>query len=120
MPDSFRIYEALLWEPGGEYFLLERHLARLSRSATHFGFKLDLALLRARLTALAAGLEQPRKVRAELSADGALLLEHLDVKPSSAVHAALARAPIDSRDEFLRHKTSRRGVYEAALAARPG
>ena len=61
----------------------------------------------------------PRKVRLELSADGGLFLEDVAVKPSAPIRAALAAEPVDSADEFLRHKTSRRGVYERALAARP-
>lgn len=118
---GFEIYEAMLWEPGQGYFLLERHLRRLAASASHFGFPLDLAGVRERLTSFARELPgAPRKVRLELSANGDLFLEHVDVKPSSLVRVSLARDPVDSRDEFLRHKTSRRGVYEAALRARPG
>jgi para-aminobenzoate synthetase/4-amino-4-deoxychorismate lyase len=59
-------------------------------------------------------------VRLELSRDGSVFLEHVDLKPSTLVRIPLARDPVDSRDEFLRHKTSRRGVYDAALRARPG
>lgn len=118
---GFELYEGMLWEPGQGYFLLERHLRRLAASATHFRFALDLGGTRRRLTAFASELPSaPRKVRLELSANGNLSLEHVDVKPSSTVRVALAREPVDSRDEFLRHKTSRRGVYDAALRERPG
>ncbi len=120
MSDSFRLYEALLWEPQEGYFLLERHLERLSRSARHFDFPDDSAAVRARLEAHAAGLgAQPRKVRLELSADGTLWSEDVDVKPSVPVRMALAADPVDSSDEFLAHKTSRREVYERASAGRP-
>src|SRR6266850_4178176 len=118
---EFQLREALLWEPGQGYFLLERHLRRLAASAAHFGFALDLEGARQRLTAFAIELPKtPRKVRLELSANGDLFLEQVDVKPSTPVRVPLARDPVDSRDEFLRHKTSRRGVYDAALRARPG
>lgn len=121
MAESFEIYEGLLWEPVAGYFLLDRHLGRLERSARHFGFALDLDAARAGLSAFAKGLaDRPRKVRLELSADGSIALEHVDVKPSTPVRTALAAKPVDSRDEFLRHKTSRREVYVQALAARPG
>ena len=119
MTEPFRIYEALLHAPGAGYFLLEGHLERLARSAKHFGFGLDAGAVRAELLAFGARLSAPRKVRLELSADGSTFLEHVDVKPSTPVRAALAAEPVDSADEFLRHKTSRRGVYTAALAARP-
>jgi para-aminobenzoate synthetase/4-amino-4-deoxychorismate lyase len=117
---DFRIYEALLWEPGAGYFLLERHLRRFGASAAHFAFDVQPDAARKALLEFAETLPgQPRKVRLEASRDGSLWLEHVDVKPSAPVRVALAAEPVDSRDEFLRHKTSRREVYEHALAARP-
>jgi para-aminobenzoate synthetase/4-amino-4-deoxychorismate lyase len=116
-----RLYEALLWEPGSGYFLLDQHLRRLARSAAHFRYPADAEALRKELERFAESLPAwPRKVRLELSGDGALFLEHVDVKPSTLVRAAVAREPVDSGDPYLRHKTSRREVYERALAARPG
>ncbi len=116
-----RIYEALLWEPGAGYFLLEHHLRRLAGTAAHFRHPADTDAIRKELLRFAEALsEEPRKVRLELSADGALFLEHVEVKPSTLVRAALAREPVDSADPFLRHKTSRREVYERARAAHPG
>jgi para-aminobenzoate synthetase/4-amino-4-deoxychorismate lyase len=120
MAESFELYEALLWEPSAGYFLLDTHLQRLERSAKHFHFAFDLGRVRAELLAFAARLPaEARKVRLELSADGSTFLEQVDVKPSAPVRVALAATPVDSADEFLRHKTSRRGVYERALASRP-
>ena len=120
MDEAFELYEALLWEPPDGYFLLEEHLLRLGRSASHFGFAFELSRARDALLAFSTSLpSRPRKVRLELSADGSIALEHVDRKPSTAVVAALAATPVDSADEFLRHKTSRRGVYERALAERP-
>ena len=119
--DEFELFEALLWEPAGSYYLLDRHLRRLAASASHFGFACDEAAVRGRLALFAEGLpDEPRKVRLELARDGSVFLEHVDVKPSTLVSLPLAREAVDSRDEFLRHKTSRRGVYDAALRARPG
>jgi para-aminobenzoate synthetase/4-amino-4-deoxychorismate lyase len=117
---GFELYEGILWEPGRGYFLLERHLQRLGGSAAHFGFRFDRAEVIRRLVEFAERLPAARKVRLELSADGAVFLEHVDVKPSTLVRVPLAREPVDSRDEFLRHKTSRRAVYDAALRSRPG
>jgi para-aminobenzoate synthetase/4-amino-4-deoxychorismate lyase len=118
---EFELYEGMLWEPGQGYFLLERHLRRLAASAAHFRFAFQMDAVRERLTAFASRLPNvSRKVRLELSANGDLFLEHVDVKPSTPVRAALARDPVDSLDEFLRHKTSRRAIYEHALRGRPG
>jgi len=116
-----KLFEALLWEPGEGYFLLDRHLARLARSAAHFGYRADAGAVGKALDRFAESLPaRPRKVRLELAVDGALFLEHVDVKRSTPVRAALAREPVDSGDELLRHKTSRREVYARALAGRPG
>jgi para-aminobenzoate synthetase/4-amino-4-deoxychorismate lyase len=121
MAGEFVLYEGLLWEPPKGYFLLERHMRRLERSAAHFRFAVDLDVVRKRLSEFAAGLpDGPRKVRLEASADGTIVLEDVEVKPSTPVRTALAADPVDSGDEFLRHKTSRRDVFERALAARPG
>jgi branched-subunit amino acid aminotransferase/4-amino-4-deoxychorismate lyase len=120
MTGDLALFESILWEPGAGYFLLERHLARLARSADAFGLPFLAPDARARLLAHAARLPGRRKVRLLLTADGGLHVEDTDLKPSTPVRLALAAAPVDSADPLLRHKTSRRGVYERALAARPG
>jgi para-aminobenzoate synthetase/4-amino-4-deoxychorismate lyase len=119
MAGDLLLYEAILWEPGQGYFLLPRHLERLRRSAEHFGFRFDAASIDSALAELAARLDRPRKVRALLDSDGKLTLETQEVKPSTPLRLALADAPVDSSDPFLRHKTSRREVYERALARHP-
>lgn len=121
MAEAFQLFEALLWEPPSGYFLLEHHLRRLAESASHFRFTLDLGAVRTALDERAAILpDWPRKIRLELASDGAIAIEDVDVKPSTPVRVALAAAPVSSGDEFLRHKTSRRCVYERARASRPG
>lgn len=119
MREAFELYEAILWEPGRGYFLLDLHMERLTRSARHFGFVCEAEKIREALALLAETLASPRKVRLELSQGGALRLEAVDVKPSTPVQVALASSPVNSSDELLRHKTSRREVYARALAARP-
>jgi len=121
MTDSFVLYEALRWEPPDGYFLLEQHLRRLERSASHFRFVVDIEDVRRELSAFATELPQrARKVRLEVSKDGAIALNAEDVKPSTPVRVALAGEPVASDDVFLRHKTSRREVYERARADHPG
>ena len=121
MAEPFELYEALLWEPGSGYFLLDAHLQRLARSAKHFRFALDLARARARAARVRGAACRASRARCGSSSrpTARSWLEHVDVKPSTPVRVALAATPVDSGDEFLRHKTSRRGVYERALASRP-
>ena len=121
MPRDALLYEALLWEPSGGFFLLDRHLDRLAASARYFNYPVDIGATRAQLLDYAADLgDRPRKVRLEASAEGEVVLEDEDVKPSTPVQIALASQPIDSSDTFLCHKTSRREVYDQALARHPG
>lgn len=120
MADSPVLYEALLWEPSTGYFLLDRHLERLASSAGYFGYPVDIAAARARLLEFAENLaDRPRKVRLEASATGKVVLEDVDVKASAPARIALASEAIDSSDVFLCHKTSRREVYQRALAQHP-
>lgn len=120
MSGGFMLYEGLLWEPPGGYFLLEYHLRRLERSAVHFRFALDIDAARKQFAEYSWGLPQrPRKVRLELAENGAIALHDEDVKPSTPVVVALSAEPIDSRDEFLGHKTTRRAVFDRAIAAHP-
>jgi para-aminobenzoate synthetase/4-amino-4-deoxychorismate lyase len=118
--DEFSICDALLWEPPEGYFLLDYHLRRLERSAAHFRFPLDVNAARKKLLDYALQLpDQLRKVRLALAATGAITLTSENVKPSRPITSALSREPVHSGDEFLLHKTSRRGVFDRALAAHP-
>ncbi len=119
MADELMLYEPILWEPETGCFLLEQHLARLERSAGHFGFPFDGHGVRSRLADFAVQLDRPRKVRVWLGSDGELTVESEDVKPSTPIPVALAGQPVDSSDPFLRHKTSRREVYDRELGAHP-
>ena len=95
MPRDAVLYEALLWEPSGGFFLLDRHLDRLAASARYFNYPVDIGATRAQLLDFAADLgDQPRKVRLEASAEGEVVLEDEDVKPSTPVQIALASQPI--------------------------
>jgi para-aminobenzoate synthetase/4-amino-4-deoxychorismate lyase len=98
-------------------------LERLQESALYFGFRLDLTALSLQLEQLAARLgPKPRRIRLLVSKEGHITLEARAL-PKAALkpqRIALARAPVDSSDPFLYHKTTNRKVYEAARAACPG
>ena len=99
---------------------MDYHLRRLEWSASCFRFAMDLAEVRRRLSDYSRELSQePRKVWLELAANGAMVLTDERVKPSTPVAVALSVEPVDSHDEFLRHKTTRRAVFERALAGFP-
>lgn len=118
-PD-FELLETLRWRPESGYFLLDRHLARLSRSAAHFAFGFDAAAVQAALAAAVAAATGPLRVRLTLAADGRCGVTCRPLPAPAVWRVGLARAPVDAANPFLRHKTTRREVYAEALAACPG
>jgi para-aminobenzoate synthetase/4-amino-4-deoxychorismate lyase len=118
----FELLESLLWTPEEGFFLLEMHLARLAESAQYFDFHFEEAVVRRRLMETAVGLTEASKVRLLLVRSGEMAIEAQPLGvPAEASQApvCLASAPVDSGDVWLYHKTSRRQVYEQALAACP-
>lgn len=121
--EPFSLLETMLWTPGEGFNLLDYHLTRLSDSAEYFDVPVDPAALRKRLTALAASLPPaPHRVRLLAARDGEITLAAAPFAPARAdkpLRVALAPSPVDRSDPFLYHKTTRRRLYEEALAARP-
>lgn len=102
------------------YFLLDEHLDRLARSLVRFGVNANLNALRKDLIAAASSWSKhSRKVRVEVPERGEIRIGSEIIEPSQSVSCVLAQEPVDSSDVFLRHKTSRREVYERALALHP-
>ncbi|MBU5635170.1 aminodeoxychorismate synthase component I [Geomonas sp. Red69] len=118
---EFHLIESLLHDERG-YFLLERHLERLERSARYFSFPLAEGAPRRALEETAARLAPSarHKVRLMLFGDGRLSCEAAPLPEAMPeAKAAFARQPVSSADPFLYHKTSRRDLLHRELAARP-
>jgi para-aminobenzoate synthetase/4-amino-4-deoxychorismate lyase len=137
LPQPFDLLETLRWSPGEGWRLLDLHLQRLEGSAAYFDYPFDRARAVAELERLVMGFAGPQaqRVRLTLSRRGEMALEHRpvslggdatrDEQGSSETHArpyviALAKTPLRSTDRFLYHKTTRREVYQRALAEAPG
>ncbi len=119
---TFSLLETLLWKAEEGFFLLPRHLERLEQSALYYGFAVDMPAVRLELEHLAAGLPHTlQKVRLLVTRAGRITLESeaLPKPDATPPRVALAPGPIDSSNPFLYHKTTNRGLYEAARAARP-
>jgi len=115
---EFHLIESLLFDGG--FFLLERHLERLARSAAYFGFPMELAAVLDALQGVAQGCSGKEKVRLLLFPDGSISCEAAPIEEATQEASAdFARVVVDSADPFLYHKTSCRGVYQAELAQRP-
>ncbi len=117
----FGLIETMRLEQGA-LVRVERHLARLSESASYFGFACDLASIRATLSLHIAtcgpGLA---RVRLVLGLDGHVQVESrpLDAPAAGSMLFALASAPIDGGDRFVCHKTTRRKMYDHHKAMHP-
>ncbi|HEV7893411.1 MAG TPA: aminodeoxychorismate synthase component I [Pyrinomonadaceae bacterium] len=121
-PSDFELLETLRLE-GGLYHLLEEHLARLNSSARYFDFSLTEPRARAALAghASAHASRTPRRVRLLVSRGGGVRVESRELEEARGPQTfALARTPVDRRERFLYHKTTRRGVYDSRRAERPG
>lgn len=122
MPD-FQLVETMLYDEDKGFFLLERHLARLYRSAVHFGFAARLGTISTVLANRAGPLTGRHKVRLLLNRRGAFTIETESLPAATEaeepVPVCLAAAPVDSADPFLYHKTTHRPRYRQELAAHP-
>ena len=119
-PD-FCLLETMLWTPELGVFLLDYHLNRIADSAAYFGFSFDRDAAGQALESLTRKLEgQCYRIRLLQPRDGApkLKLEAIDKTASTAPPlVGLAPHPIDPQNPFLYHKTTRRYVYDQALAS---
>jgi para-aminobenzoate synthetase/4-amino-4-deoxychorismate lyase len=101
---------------------LERHLARMSEAARYFSYQLNEAAVRGAISALTR--EHPEgcwRVRLLLSPDGHPTIECTPhAGETRAWRVDFAREPVDARDPFILHKTTRRVIYETARRSVPG
>lgn len=123
-PAQFSLLETMLWTPKEGFFLREKHIARLMDSAEYFEFSI---LCRSGITPsqhiesylddISSKFTYPQRVKLLLDKNGNLSHE---AKPfqSSNSHPPLkvgpAKAPVNSGNVFLFHKTTHREVYESA------
>ncbi|OXJ15716.1 chorismate-binding protein [Burkholderia sp. HI2500] len=104
---------------------LDRHLARLQRSADAFGFRFDADALRREIDARCAAFDGDGAYRMKLALakDGTIEIITAPLKPLPAgpVGVLLAPAhgfaPTRASDALLLHKTTRRAEYDRAWQA---
>lgn len=119
---GFKLIETLRWEPDAGFARLERHLARLAASARELGFTCDAARAGQALEQAVAGKDSPQRMRLLLGSDGAVeaTAQPFQPLPQGTVWTLrLATTRLSSTDRLLRHKTTRRDLYERARAEYP-
>lgn len=121
---AFCLIETMRAE-AGEIKLLDRHLARLQSSAIAFGMPLNAEALRQDLLNLAAGRhpqspvdQHLARVRLTLSNEGQWSLDVSSFKDDqrTPLRVCFAATRLWSQDLMLKHKTSRRDLYDRATA----
>ncbi|MGI6851671.1 aminotransferase class IV family protein [Mesorhizobium sp. 1B3] len=113
---DYELIETLRWEPATGFVRIERHRARLQASADALGFRHDTPAVEHAL-ASAAGGRTPLRIRLTLShaGDVACTSHPFEPIPSGTIwRLRVADTRLDAADPLLRHKTSRRDVFQAA------
>jgi para-aminobenzoate synthetase / 4-amino-4-deoxychorismate lyase len=113
----FLLLETLLWTPEEGFFLQEKHLARMLDSAAYFDIPITKEKLQDYFKQISSEFFTPQRVRVLLDQTGdlrceAILFETPDNE--EGLKACLAKAPVESSNIYLFHKTTQREVYESA------
>jgi para-aminobenzoate synthetase / 4-amino-4-deoxychorismate lyase len=113
---TFGLLETLRLD-NGDYYLLDRHLSRLQKSAQYFSIDVDIDEIRASLAKCAQSHNVGRyKVRLVVHGRNNIEVSVNDIRPSDPNGipvVSLADRPVNSNDIFLFHKTTNRTIYES-------
>jgi len=116
---EFELLETMRWTPQDGFFLLDRHLRRMQRSATYFDYSWNTSAVRHALELALAGRTEAQRVRLRVDRDGTPRIECAPLGPPLApAKLGIATIPIDPTNVFLSNKTTNRAIY--AEAAQPG
>jgi len=119
-PPEFNILETILWDSkDGGYFLLDKHLKRISSSAAYFEYPCDLPSMEKKLDEESSAFgDGTYRVRLQLAKNGEVLVSS-DPSPVSGKpwRVGVASVPVNSGNVFLYHKTTNRSVYDGAREA---
>jgi para-aminobenzoate synthetase/4-amino-4-deoxychorismate lyase len=105
------LIETMLHDERG-FWLLDLHLTRLEKSAAHFGYRFDRAAILSALDRAVAGKSGALRVRLVLAPDGNLDAAAVPLPRVKPLRFVLADDRMDSGDPLLRHKTTRRAIYD--------
>ncbi|WP_226622854.1 aminotransferase class IV family protein [Alloyangia pacifica] len=117
---ELRLIETLRWEPGRGALRGARHVARCLRSCVALGISMERATLEAALSGFQA--DGPRRLRLTVGRAGDIEITSAPFDQASVpagTRVMLCAARLDPDDALLRHKTTARALYDAALKARP-
>ena len=116
LPRDTRLIETFRWDPDRGFVNLDRHLARMARSAEALGF--DYEDLWALYVVQARG-DVALRCRLTLGDDGFEFSTAPLGDTPKAWRIALSAVELSSQDALLAHKSTRRAPYDAARAQMP-
>jgi para-aminobenzoate synthetase / 4-amino-4-deoxychorismate lyase len=115
---AFDLLETLLWQDSS-YVSLSEHLNRMAGSAEYFDFPFDRAAAEAALhqESRVFGCSGSHRVRLLLSRNGLIATSSSTIAAPSREAVTLLLSPhrTDAQDLYLRHKTTRRHLYDKEL-----
>lgn len=115
---GFCLIETLGFRPGLGFIRQDRHLNRMMRSAKALGLPFERSAALAILSEEAGGT--PMRCRLTMDVTGQFDLTTAPLAESPAIwRLGVSETRLDSADIWLRHKTTRRAVYDTARAAMP-
>ncbi len=115
---DFTLIETFRYEPGQGVLRIDQHMKRLARSADALRFR-QPANARRKLEEHLKDAAEPLRVRMTLTQKGEIAIASTPFTPlaqETVWTLRVAKTRIDSADPLLRHKTSKRDLYEAARA----
>lgn len=121
----FSLLETLRWSPTEGYYLVDRHLKRLLKTAAELKFRIDAeAVVRELELAALSFSDSTMRVRLVVQRDGEVQVDSValaqmgSIQGSMAFRVCFAREPIDPKNTMLYYKTTSRELYEHAFATR--
>lgn len=118
IPAGLSLIETLRWEPATGFVRLPAHLSRLAAGAVALGIPLGPARVERALESVTGNSTQ--RVRLALALDGMAVVTSAPLAPAKPEWTiTLAAERLASDDPWLRLKTTRRPVHDAARAALP-
>lgn len=110
----------MLWLPGSGVTRGGMHMARAERSCEALGFAFDRAAAWQRIESLSG--DAPLRLRMTVGRDGDIEMEQQPFDLASSPEdgrVTISPHRLDASDPFLRHKTTRRRLYDETLRQKP-
>jgi para-aminobenzoate synthetase/4-amino-4-deoxychorismate lyase len=119
-PQDFQLIETILWNPAdtvAPFYLLDLHLDRLTASAAYFDIHCEAATITSQLHHHVSILPRtPHRIRLLLDQSGHSAITSTPFTPRPTGLIRISNHHTNSQDPFLRHKTTRRALYDREYA----